>query len=254
MGKRGRYSSKLQATLSMWDNRFIGDIVCHEFDGNQPQTIDHQSCINFNRPSTIIIQQQAFIRRRIILEVPKNKSKENKYANGPEINSPLTKPNQQICNLVRTLESSLIVHGWASLEKKVPRSQTNHVPNEASISSHSLGTTTKSLGTSKLIVDLNSTWRQSQQSLSTYKSLFGGVSKHCSQNRAFLDGRARRAEADRVRGSPPDAVAPPPAAKDGELMPPPHLFRPPVDSGKSIKPLLVPDIVRLFCLSLSTAF
>lgn len=57
-----------------------------------------------------------------------------------------------------------------------------------------------------------------------------------------------------MRGSPPEVAAPPPAAKDGELIPPPHLFRPPVDPGKSIKPPLEPDIVRLSCSSLSSTF
>lgn len=80
----------------------------------------------------------------------------------------------------------------------------------------------------------------------TYKSL---LSKHCSQKSALLGGRTRSAEVDMVLGSPP--VAPMlPALRAGELMPPPHLFRPPpqptpptVDPMNSIKPPLVSDIV-----------
>lgn len=80
----------------------------------------------------------------------------------------------------------------------------------------------------------------------TYKSL---LSKHCSQKTALLGGRTRRAEVDMVLGSPP--VAPMlPAFRAGELMPPPHLFRPPppqmspstVDPMNSIKPPLESDI------------
>lgn len=80
----------------------------------------------------------------------------------------------------------------------------------------------------------------------TYKSL---LSKHCSQKSALLGGRTRNAEVDMVLGSPP--VAPMlPAFKAGELMPPPHLFRPPppqillptVDPMNSIKPPLESDI------------
>lgn len=72
----------------------------------------------------------------------------------------------------------------------------------------------------------------------TYKSLLDAVSKHCSQKSALLAGRTRRAEVDMVLGRPP--VAPMPAPSEGELMPPPHLFRPPV---KSNSPPLQPDIV-----------
>lgn len=80
----------------------------------------------------------------------------------------------------------------------------------------------------------------------TYKSL---LSKHCSQKSALLGGRTRNAEVDMVLGSPP--VAPMlPAFKAGELIPPPHLFRPPplqmpsptVDPMNSIKPPLESDI------------
>lgn len=101
-------------------------------------------------------------------------------------------------------------------------------------------------GSSTSIRRFNHPW----QSSSTYKSLLGGDSKHCSQNRAFLDGRSRRAEADRVRGSPPEFPMLPPAPSDGELMPAPHLFRPLPDPEKSIKPPLESDIVRLRSSSL----
>lgn len=81
--------------------------------------------------------------------------------------------------------------------------------------------------------------REAPSSRRTYKSL---LSKHCSQKSALLGGRTRSAEVDMVLGSPP--VAPmPPALKAGELMPPPHLFRPPADPMNSIKPPLESDMV-----------
>lgn len=84
----------------------------------------------------------------------------------------------------------------------------------------------------------------------TYKSLLDVVSKHCSQKSARLAGRTRRAEVDMVLGKPP-AVPTPPAPNEGELMPASHLFKPPIDSTKSIKPSLEPDIVRPSRISLS---
>lgn len=71
----------------------------------------------------------------------------------------------------------------------------------------------------------------------TYKSL---LSKHCSQKSALLGGRTRRAEVDMVLGNP--LVAPMPAFKAGELIPPPHLFKPPADPTNSIKPPLESDM------------
>lgn len=80
--------------------------------------------------------------------------------------------------------------------------------------------------------------KKSPSARKTYKSL---LSKHCSQKSALLGARTRSAEVDMVLGSPP--VAPMPALKAGELIPPPHLFRPPADPMNSIKPPLESDMV-----------
>lgn len=52
---------------------------------------------------------------------------------------------------------------------------------------------------------------------------------------------------DKVRGSPPLDVKPAPS--DGELIPPPHLFNPPVGAINSDSPPLDPDILNIGALS-----
>lgn len=89
--------------------------------------------------------------------------------------------------------------------------------------------------------------RLSKYTKSTYKSRLDWVSKHCSQKSALRGGRTLRAEVERVLGKLPPPPAPAPS--DGELIPPPHLFRPPVTVATSEKPALDPDIASTKVLS-----
>ena len=81
----------------------------------------------------------------------------------------------------------------------------------------------------------------------TYKSLFCVVSKSCSQKTGLRWGRTLRAEVDKVLGRHPPAANP--APRDGELIPPPPLFNPPVEAMSSDRPPLDPDILNLEVLS-----
>lgn len=76
----------------------------------------------------------------------------------------------------------------------------------------------------------------------TYKSRLVAASKHCSQKTALRGCLTLSADVESVRGRPPTPPPMPPAPSEGELIPAPHLFSPPVEIASSSRPPLDPDI------------